>query len=61
MCMLIILQSRDGGRVDAVVIDMRNNGGGVLQGAVDTANLFMPPGNVLCAYQMTEGCVSYGP
>lgn len=28
----------------AIVLDMRNNGGGLLQGAVETANLLLPPG-----------------
>lgn len=34
-----------GSQIDDLVIDLRNNGGGVLQGAVDTASLFMTPGN----------------
>lgn len=38
--------SRDDG-VDAIVMDMRNNGGGLLQGAVETANLLLPPGKVV--------------
>ena len=33
--------------VDAIVMDMRNNGGGLLQGAVETANLLLPPGKVV--------------
>jgi Peptidase family S41 len=40
---------RGGDRDDlkALVIDMRNNGGGLLQGAVETANLLLPPGQTL--------------
>ena len=34
------------GDLGGVVLDMRNNGGGLLQGAVETANLLLPPGNV---------------
>ena len=36
-----------GGDVDVLVLDMRNNGGGLLQGAVETANLLLPPGKVV--------------
>jgi len=36
-----------GDGVDAIVLDMRNNGGGLLQGAVETANLLLPPGKVV--------------
>jgi Peptidase family S41 len=41
--------TRGGDRDDlkALVIDMRNNGGGLLQGAVETANLLLPPGQTL--------------
>ena len=28
----------------ALVIDLRDNGGGLLQGAVDTSNLLLKPG-----------------
>lgn len=38
---------KSGEDVDAIVMDMRNNGGGLLQGAVETANLFLPPGKVV--------------
>jgi len=33
--------------LDAIVLDMRNNGGGLLQGAVETANLLLPPGKIV--------------
>eukprot|EP01039_Chlorochromonas_danica_P007141 gene7141-7894_t len=36
-----------GSQIDDLVIDLRNNGGGVLQGAVDTASLFMTPGKII--------------
>jgi carboxyl-terminal processing protease len=34
-------------RPEKLVLDMRNNGGGLLQGAVETANLFLRPGKVV--------------
>ena len=36
-----------GDDLDCIVIDMRNNGGGLLQGAIQVANLFLPPGKVI--------------
>jgi hypothetical protein len=33
--------------VDSIVLDLRGNGGGLLQGAVDTAALFLPPGKTI--------------
>jgi len=39
--------SERGSAVDAIVFDMRNNGGGLLQGAIETANLLLPPGKVV--------------
>ena len=40
------MRCRGGDKDDlkAIVLDMRNNGGGLLQGAVETANLLLPPG-----------------
>lgn len=38
---------RGGDGVDAIVFDMRNNGGGLLQGAIETSNLLLPPGKVV--------------
>ena len=38
------LRGGDKDDLKALVIDMRNNGGGLLQGAVETANLLLPPG-----------------
>ena len=29
------------------MLDMRSNGGGLLQGAVQVSNLFMPPGKIV--------------
>jgi len=39
--------SERGSAVDAIVFDMRNNGGGLLQGAIETANLLLPLGKVV--------------
>ena len=33
--------------VSTIVMDMRNNGGGLLQGAVETASLLIPPGKIV--------------
>jgi carboxyl-terminal processing protease len=34
-------------RVQVLVLDLRNNGGGLLQGGVETANLFLAPGKIV--------------
>ena len=36
-----------GDDLDYIVMDMRNNGGGLLQGAIQVANLFLPPGKIV--------------
>ena len=36
-----------GDDLDCIVIDMRNNGGGLLQGGIQVANLFLPPGKIV--------------
>jgi len=33
--------------IDVIILDMRNNGGGLLQGAVETANLFLKPEKIV--------------
>lgn len=33
--------------MSAIILDMRNNAGGLLEGAVQTANLFLPPGKIV--------------
>lgn len=38
------LTSREGNALDLLVFDLRNNGGGLLQGAVDTSSLLLNPG-----------------
>ena len=44
---------RDG--VGAVVLDLRQNLGGVVHGAVDVASLFLPEGAVVCVVRRREG------
>ncbi|MDN6180327.1 MAG: S41 family peptidase [Halomonas subglaciescola] len=46
-----MLDSAEGGALDGLVLDLRNNPGGVLQSAVDIADLFMDHGRVV----YTEG------
>lgn len=36
-----------GDDLECIVIDMRNNGGGLLQGGIQIANLFLPPGKIV--------------
>jgi carboxyl-terminal processing protease len=36
-----------GDDLDYIVVDMRNNGGGLLQGGIQVANLFLPPGKIV--------------
>ena len=33
--------------ISSIVLDLRNNGGGLLQGAVEVANVFLPPGKIV--------------
>lgn len=46
-----------GQQLDAIVIDLRNNGGGLLQGAVETSNLFLKPGKIVVFVVSKEGNV----
>ena len=41
------LKSRNGGKLTALVIDLQDNGGGLLQGAIDSASLFLRSGKVV--------------
>jgi carboxyl-terminal processing protease len=41
------LETIESDNLDTLVLDMRNNGGGLLEGAIETANLFLPPGKVV--------------
>jgi carboxyl-terminal processing protease len=43
--------------LNSIIIDMRNNGGGLLQGAVETAALFMNPGKIVVFEITKEGLV----
>ncbi len=36
-----------GDDLDNIIVDMRNNGGGLLQGGIQVANLFLPPGKIV--------------
>ena len=40
------------GKIDALVLDLRNNGGGLLDQAIDLSNFFLPRGSVIVS---TEG------
>lgn len=42
-------------QVDAIVLNLRNNGGGLLQGAVEASNLYMPPGKIVVFVVNKEG------
>lgn len=42
---------------DDIVIDLRNNGGGLLQGAIEVSNLFMPPGKIVVYVVQKDGKV----
>jgi carboxyl-terminal processing protease len=42
-------------RMDALVLDLRDNGGGLLQGAVETSNLLLPSGKTVVFVVTKEG------
>mmetsp|Transcript_17027 Transcript_17027/g.28550 ORF Transcript_17027/g.28550 Transcript_17027/m.28550 type:complete len:452 (+) Transcript_17027:43-1398(+) len=42
-------------RMDALVIDLRDNGGGALQGAVEASNLLLTPGKIVVFVVTREG------
>jgi len=44
------MHSENSARPDVLVFDLRGNGGGLLQGAVDTSNLLLKPGNSLSSF-----------
>lgn len=44
----------DGGGLDALVLDLRDNGGGLLQSAVDVASLFLPEGALIAKVRVRE-------
>lgn len=41
--------------LDALVVDLRDNGGGLLQGAVEAANLLLPPGKIVVFVVSKDG------
>ena len=47
--------AKPGDRYDSLVLDMRNNGGGLLQAAVETAQLFVAPGKMVVYVVDKEG------
>ena len=52
------LHSEDSSRqhpLDALVVDLRDNGGGLLQGAVETSNLLLPPGKIVVFVVSKDG------
>mmetsp|Transcript_39522 Transcript_39522/g.40276 ORF Transcript_39522/g.40276 Transcript_39522/m.40276 type:complete len:458 (-) Transcript_39522:126-1499(-) len=42
-----IVKLEEQGDLDRLVLDLRNNGGGLLQGGVQTANTLLPPGKIV--------------
>ena len=43
----LLSEMKQKGPIDSIVLDLRNNGGGLLQGAVQTSNVFLPPGKTV--------------
>lgn len=43
------------GAMDALVVDLRDNGGGLLQGAVETSNLLIKPGKIVVFVVTKDG------
>jgi len=49
------MHSENSARPDVLVFDLRGNGGGLLQGAVDTSNLLLKPGKIVVFVVSKDG------
>jgi carboxyl-terminal processing protease len=54
----LLAAARNGGGVDAVVMDLRGNVGGLLPGGINTARLFLPEGSAIVYVYNKEGVVA---
>lgn len=43
------------GKIDKVIIDLRDNGGGYVQAAVDLASIFVPDSSLILTYEFKDG------
>lgn len=43
------------GKIDKVILDLRDNGGGYVQSAVDLASIFLPDNSLILTYEFSDG------